>query len=112
MMLRFRRPIRTRFDLLRPSTAEHVLAKHHAMKERFDGSTRERTFAPEDKVYTKLGFEKEWPILDVNDQIIDVDISEGRRCRRHLDNILRRKETVEPSDLESESHRHRCGKDA
>ncbi len=54
----FKRPIRTRSDLLRPSTAEQVLAKQQAMKERYDGSTRDRTFAPEDKVYTKLGFEK------------------------------------------------------
>ncbi len=61
----FKRPIRTRFDLLRPSTAEQVLVKQQAMKERYDGSTWERKFAPEDKVYTKLGFEEEWQPLQL-----------------------------------------------
>ncbi len=75
------------------------------MKERYDGSTRERTFAPEDKVYTKLGFEKEWTaatVKDVNGQIIGLELSDGRRCKRHVDNILRRREPVEPSELENE----------
>ncbi len=78
-----KRPIRTRFDLLRPSTAEQVLTKHHAMKERYGGSTREQTFAPEDKVYTKLGFEKERAgatVKGINGQIIDLEFSDGRRC--------------------------------
>ncbi len=75
------------------------------MKERYEGSTRERTFAPEDKVYTKLGFEKEWAaatVKDVNGQIIGLELSDGRRCRRHLVNIQRRREPVEPSKLENE----------
>ncbi len=93
--------IRTRFDLLRPSTAERVLAKQQAMKERYGGSTRDRTFAPEDKVYTKLGFEKEWAaatVKDFNGQIIDLELSDGRRCRRHLNNILKWREPEEPSE--------------
>ncbi len=102
--LMFKRPIQTRFDLLQPSTAEQVLAKQQAMKERYDGSTKERTFAPEDKVYTKLGFDKEWTgatVKDFNGQIIGLELSGGRRCRRHLDNILRRREPVEPSEVEN-----------
>ncbi len=74
--------VRRRVDLLRPSTAEQVLAKQQAMKERYDGSTRDRKFSPEDKVYTKLGFEKEWAAAtfqDFNGQIIDLELSDGRR---------------------------------
>ncbi len=93
--LMFKRSIRTPFHRLRPSTAEQALAKQQAIKERYEGSTRERTFAPEDKVHTKVGFEKEWAaatVKDVSGQIIDLELSDGCTCRRHLDNILRRRE--------------------
>ncbi len=76
--LMFKRPIRTRFDLLRPSTAQQVLAKQQAMKELYDGSTRQRTFAPEAKVYTKLEFEKEWAAATV----IDVNVQFRRRLHK------------------------------
>ncbi len=42
------------------------------MKERYDGSTRERTFYPEVKVYTVLDMNKEWAaatVKDINGQI-------------------------------------------
>ncbi len=37
------------------------------MKERYDGSMRERTFDPEVKVYTVLDLKKEWTAATVKD---------------------------------------------
>ncbi len=53
----------------------------------------------------EAGFEKVWAaaaVKDVDGQIIDLELSDGRRCRGHLDNILRRWEPEEPLELEKE----------
>ncbi len=64
----------------------------------------------------KLGSEKEWAaatVKDVNGQIIDLKLSDWRSSRRHLDNILRRREPGEPTELEKEpAENNHTGTDA
>nr|VZI21338.1 unnamed protein product [Spirometra erinaceieuropaei] len=58
--LMFKRQLRTRLDLLNPSTQDRVIAKQTKMKERYDVSTRPRVVVPNESVYTRLEHETNW----------------------------------------------------
>ncbi len=59
---------------------------------------------------------KKWAaatVKDVKGHVIDLELSDGRRCRRHLDNTLGRREPEERLELEKEpAENNHTGTDA
>nr|VZI18723.1 unnamed protein product [Spirometra erinaceieuropaei] len=95
--LMFKRQLRTRLDLLNPSTQDRVTAKQTKMKERYDVSTRPRVVAPNESVYTRLEHETNWcpaVVRKSEGQIVELELEGGRIVRRHLDQVRSRTDPV------------------
>nr|VZI39803.1 unnamed protein product [Spirometra erinaceieuropaei] len=95
--LMFKRQLRTRLDLLNPSTQDRLIAKQTKMKERYDVSTRPRVVAPNESVYTRLEHETNWcpaVVRKSEGQIVELELEGGRIVRRHLDQVRSRTDTV------------------
>nr|VZI04989.1 unnamed protein product [Spirometra erinaceieuropaei] len=95
--LMFKRQLRTRLDLLNPSTQDRVIAKQTKMKERYDVSTRPRVVAPNENVYTRLEHETNWcpaVVRKSEGQIVELELEGERIVRRHLDQVRSRTDTV------------------
>nr|VZH96762.1 unnamed protein product [Spirometra erinaceieuropaei] len=94
--LMFKRQLRTRLDLLNPSTQDRVIAKQTKMKERYDVSTQPRVVAPNESVYTRLEHETNWcpaVVRKSEGQIVELELEGGRIVRRHLDQVRSRTDT-------------------
>nr|VZI52452.1 unnamed protein product [Spirometra erinaceieuropaei] len=99
--LMFKRQLRTRIDLLYPSTQDRVIAKQTKMKEGYDVSTRPRVVAPNESVYTRLEHETNWcpaVVRKSEGQIVELELEGGRIVRRHLDQVRSRTDTLLVSD--------------
>ncbi|BHF61691.1 hypothetical protein SprV_0100466700 [Sparganum proliferum] len=95
--LMFKRQLRTRLDLLNPSTHDRVIAKQTKMKARYDANTRPRVVAPNESVYTRLEHETNWcpaVVRTSEGQIVELELEDGRIVRRHLDQVRSRTDTV------------------
>ncbi|BHF85703.1 hypothetical protein SprV_1002887500 [Sparganum proliferum] len=95
--LMFKRQLRTRLDLLNPSTHDRVIAKQTKMKARYDANTRPRVIAPNESVYTRLEHETNWcpaVVRTSEGQIVELELEDGRIVRRHLDQVRSRTDTV------------------
>ncbi|BHF70237.1 hypothetical protein SprV_0301328700 [Sparganum proliferum] len=95
--LMFKRQLRTRLDLLNPSTHDRVIAKQTKMKARYDANTRPRVVAPNESVYTRLENETNWcpaVVRTSEGQIVEVELEDGRIVRRHLHQVRSRTDTV------------------
>nr|VZI27167.1 unnamed protein product [Spirometra erinaceieuropaei] len=95
--LMFKRQLRTRLDLLNPSTQDRVIAKQTKMKERYDVNTRPRVVAPNESVYTRLEHETNWcpaVVRTSEGQIVEFELEDGRIVRRHLDQVRSRTDTA------------------
>ncbi|BHF83536.1 hypothetical protein SprV_0902667900 [Sparganum proliferum] len=95
--LMFKRQLRTRLDLLNPSTHDRVIAKQTKMKARYDANTRPRVVAPNESVYTRLEHETNWcpaVVRTSEGQIVELELKDGRIVRRHLDQVRSRTDTV------------------
>nr|VZI28263.1 unnamed protein product [Spirometra erinaceieuropaei] len=94
--LMFKRQLRTRLDLLNPSTQDRVIAKQTKMKERYDVSNRPRVVEPNESVYTRMEHETNWCPSVVRKsvgQIVELKLEGGRIVRRHLDQVRSRTDT-------------------
>ncbi|BHF71327.1 hypothetical protein SprV_0401438300 [Sparganum proliferum] len=95
--LMFKRQLRTRLDLLNPSTHDRVIAKQTKMKARYDANTRPRVVAPNESVYTRVEHETNWcpaVVRTSEGQIVELELEDGRIVRRHLDQVRSRTEPV------------------
>ena len=104
--LMFKRTLRTRLDLIRPNLQGRVTNKQATMKARYDAKARVRAFQPGEKVFTKLHFERHWTpatVIDSDGSLVDLQLNNGRSCRRHLDQI-RPDTSVAPEMAEPEEN--------
>ncbi|BHF83534.1 hypothetical protein SprV_0902667700 [Sparganum proliferum] len=95
--LMFKRQLRTRLDLLNPSTHDRVIAKQTKMRARYDANTRPRVVAPNESVYTRLEHETNWcpaVVRTSEGQIVELELEDGRIMRRHLDQVRSRTDTA------------------
>ncbi|BHF58176.1 hypothetical protein SprV_0100112600 [Sparganum proliferum] len=95
--LMFKRQLRTRLDLLNPSTHDRIIARQTKMKARYDANTRPRVVAPNEIVYTRLEHETNWcpaVVRTSEGQIVELELEDGRVVRRHLDQVRSRTDTV------------------
>ncbi|BHF80739.1 hypothetical protein SprV_0702386700 [Sparganum proliferum] len=95
--LMFKRQLRTRLDLLNPSTHDRVIAKQTKMKARYDANTRPRVVAPNESVYTRVEHETNWcpaVVRTSEGQIVELELEDGRIVRRHLDQVRSRTDPV------------------
>ncbi|BHF63743.1 hypothetical protein SprV_0200673700 [Sparganum proliferum] len=95
--LMFKRQLRTRLDLLNPSTHDRVIGKRTKMQARYDANTRARVVAPNESVYTRLEHETNWcpaVVRTSEGQIVELELEDGRIVRRHLDQVRSRTDTV------------------
>ncbi|XP_051870454.1 transmembrane protease serine 3-like [Pristis pectinata] len=79
-----------RLELLQPAVQGRVCSKQEAMKQNYGTHTRSRTIGADDKVYTRLVHEENWqPAVaqHCNSQIEELELSDGRIVRRHLDHV-------------------------
>nr|VZI45986.1 unnamed protein product [Spirometra erinaceieuropaei] len=95
--LMFKRQLRTRLDLLNPSTHDRVMAKQTKMKARYDVNTRPRVVAPNESVYTRLEHETNWCTAVVRaseGHIVELKLEDGRIVRQHMDQVRSRMDTA------------------
>ena len=99
-MLLGRRP-RTRLDLVKPHTAEHVEKKQRQQKSKHDATARVRTFQMGDHVWFKnFRSGEQWIPGSITGKVgnvtFSVQLNDGRIRRSHQDNLRHRQETDVP----------------
>eukprot|EP00914_Ancora_sagittata_P009794 GHVO01018601.1.p1 GENE.GHVO01018601.1~~GHVO01018601.1.p1 ORF type:complete len:155 (-),score=13.38 GHVO01018601.1:313-777(-) len=97
---------RTHMSLLKPAVTRDMVQTAQAdMKDRYDVSTKGRTFSPGEDVFTRRkGRGSPWNIATVlqqNGQDVSLELEDGRMERRHLDDVKVRRSADETVDEES-----------
>ena len=103
-----KRPLRTRFDLMRPNAKEQVMSKQAKQKAQHDEHAKSRSLVPgaavlardysgPDKWISGIVLQRLGPIT------YSVEISNGRIVKRHIDQLKPRVEAKTPPDVSLEN---------
>ncbi len=77
----FKRPTKTRFNMLKPGLHNRIQVKHHHMKKRDDAHTRHKLFEENDPFHTRLPYKSRWQQATVSEcqgQVVELTIPDGR----------------------------------